>query len=178
MGLPVRFGSPIFISFRPALTAWRGRLLSGSQSGREVYAASFIRERRIVLHTDLKGDQDRLRFFLAHELFHFVWASAGNPTRSSYNALLKAEFQARARGEMGESSGVAKLKLLQNRNKTSALLWRGLLWREYVCESFCDTGAVLFAGKYPVGDCTLASRWRRIREQWFDTTIHWESRCF
>ena len=39
----------IHVSFRPHLTAYRGKLLSKSPKGDAVYAGSFLRKRKIVL---------------------------------------------------------------------------------------------------------------------------------
>jgi len=124
--------------------------------GTPVHAATFIRRREIILETQLTRKPSLLRLITVHEIFHFVWARLGNPARRSYTALLKAEAAARARGELGESSSV---------KKTPACT------PDYVCESFCDTAAWLYAGVHHSPDFTLAARWRNFRRSWFEDTF-------
>jgi hypothetical protein len=106
--LPLSTERPIALDVRPELSAWRGRLLSGGAKGKPVYAAAFIRERRIVLETDLARDPGCLRAIVVHEAFHFVWARLGNHRRRSFESLLQMEASGHARGELGESAAVAK----------------------------------------------------------------------
>lgn len=147
----------------PQLTAHRGKLLSRKPAvGTAVHAASFIREREIVLETALFRRPAKLRLIAAHEVFHFVWARLGNPTRQSYAALLKSELDRHARGETGESAAVRKLR-------------HATQWRDYVCESFCDTAALIHIGRTP--DCTLAARWLKRRKIWFNEVFAAEIRC-
>ena len=40
-------------------------------------------------------------------------------------------------------------------------------WREYCCESFCDTAAWLYSGVERHEEFTLGERWRRGRRAWF-----------
>jgi len=145
------------------LTAYRGRLLSADpqQRGTPVHAASFLRKREIVLESQLLAKKSNLRLILVHEIFHFVWLRLGNPKRREFRALLERELKAGARGELGESAEVHKLALRQNVTSAGARL-------EYVCESFCDTGAWLYAGMKNNSNWTLARRWQRKRRQWFE----------
>jgi hypothetical protein len=174
-GLPFKNGSPILVSIKPELTAHRGKLLSGrSQTGTPVYAASFIRERRIILEAQLFTNEQLLRLVLAHELFHFVWPRLGNPTRASFANLLAAELKGSARGELGESAAVSKEILLAspaNRRQDRRFL-------HYLCEAFCDTGAFLFAGVRVSAHFTLAPRWIVRRTAWFREAIDWKLRCY
>ncbi len=172
--MPQLSGIPICIRSRPTLSTKRGKLLSGSgDSGTPVYAASFIKKRRIVLETDLLGRPGKLRLIVVHEVFHFVWARLGNSVRQQFADLLVTEFARGARGELGESADVKK-SLLERRSEWS---WNSRLWREYVCESFCDTAAWLYAGVKRDPSFTLANRWRRQRERWFQLTIPDRCRC-
>lgn len=174
MGLPIRFGSPITVSFLPDLIVCGGELRSGASSrGRPVYAASFIKERRIILETALLERPRLLRLILVHELGHFVWPRLGNRLRAEFDSIIGAEWNAGARGGIGESAEVAKA-LIQVEDVAA----RTRRWREYVCESFCDTTAVLYSGVSRSKFHTLGSRWRARREAWFRTAIHWDSRCF
>jgi hypothetical protein len=138
------------------LKAHRGRLLSGlDQPGKPVHAASFIRRREIVLETELLARPRKLKLILIHEIFHFVWARLGNHRRAGFTALIQAERDARARGELGESAQAAKHGDLKN----------------YICESFCDTAAWLYSGVKNCPDFTLSARWRKKRQLWFEQNV-------
>ena len=121
--------------------------------GVPVHAASFIRERRIVLETALLEHPRKLRLILIHELFHFVWTRLGNALRRSFAGILERERQGGARGELGESAGT---------KKASAP------WKVYVYESFCDTAAWMYAGVNKTPEFTLAAGWRNKRRAWFE----------
>jgi hypothetical protein len=154
-------GSPITLSIQPELTSHRGGLLSGQPlRGTPVYAASFICERRIVLEEKLLRQKRLFRLILVHELFHFVWARLGNEKRSAFSRLLAAERKARARGELGESAQVRK-----------DLLNVADCWRDYVCESFCDTAAWFYARVRKHESFTLAKRWQVRRAAWFSSRL-------
>jgi hypothetical protein len=47
----------------------------------------------------------------------------------------------------------------------------GRQWREYVCESFCDTAAWLYGGLRTHDEFTLSPRFRRRRAAWFRQTF-------
>jgi hypothetical protein len=123
-----------------------------------VHAGAFLRERRIALNCASR----ELPRILTHELFHFVWLRAGNPRRLSYEQMLLAEFAAGARGELGWSAEWRKRALLprDRRNRTRR-------WREYCCESFCDTAAWLYSGRAAHPEFTLAKRFQNYRQEWF-----------
>jgi hypothetical protein len=160
VGLPELFGSPICLRMQPELRAYRGKLLSGTEHGTAVHAASFIRRREIVLESALAARPSYLRFILVHEIFHFVWPRLGNGLRAEFRALLEQEKSSGARGEMGESAEVQKLALARDGGEAR--------WREYVCESFCDSAAALFSGVNGEADRPLAARWRDKRKKWFE----------
>ena len=44
---------------------------------------------------------------------------------------------------------------------------RGRPWREYLCESFCDTAAWLYGDVRKHEEFTLAARFRQRRAGWF-----------
>jgi len=94
-----------------------------------------------------------------HELFHFAWLHLGNPRRASYEALLLAEAEHGARGELGWSAEWRK-------QRCPAVGSRG--WRDYICESFCDTAAWFYSGLRRHDEFTLGARWRRGRAAWFE----------
>ncbi len=170
-GLPIRFGSPVSVCFLPELTNHRGKLLTSElHRGTPVHAASFIRQRRIVLESALLNDWRRLRSICAHECFHFVWPRLGNTRRREFAELVLTELNAQARGELGESATVQKSSILR--------AWSERRWRDYLCEAFCDTGAYLHAGVPGPEHATLAARWTLRRKAWFDWAIHWKTRCF
>ncbi len=164
--LPLLVGSPIRIRTLPSLSAHRGKLLSGGAGrGTPVHAATFIRERTIVLETELLRRPPSLRLTLVHELFHFVWARLGNSQRRSYSDLLAREVRRRARAELGESSSVKKNGLVS----PDAVSTRQ--WSDYVCESFCDTAAWHYSGIRRHREFGLAPSWRRERQRWFRENI-------
>jgi hypothetical protein len=159
-------GLPIQIEFLPAPRAHRGKLLSGSAArGREVHAGSFLRQRRIVLDVALKKEPRELDRILTHELFHFAWLRLGNAKRWSYEDLLRRELNNHVKGELGWSAERAKTTLTRRDPAR-----RTRRWREYVCESFCDSGAWVFAGSRRHEEFTLPLAARRLRRGWFEKT--------
>ena len=161
-GLPLELSSPVQVAFLPDLTAHRGKLLSRADRGTPVYAASFIRQRRIVIEQDLLSSPAVLRFIFVHELFHFVWVRLGNTRRGEYSRLLMAELAGKARGELGESSAVKKAELQLDHELSPG----SKLWRDYACESFCDSAASIFT-EGPVHEgARLGKAWSKLRRQW------------
>jgi hypothetical protein len=172
--IPELDGSALTLRFRPQLTAFRGRLLSGKlEDGVGVHAAAFIRKRRIVLDSALAQSPQKLRLIFVHELFHYVWPRLGNKRRSEYRALLQRELEAGARGELGESAAAKKAQLIHGNGQSFA---QGP-WRYYVCESFCDTAAWRYAGVSRSADFQLAARWRTKRAQWMEETFRTLRSC-
>ncbi|MBV8732209.1 MAG: hypothetical protein JO336_20565 [Acidobacteriia bacterium] len=72
------------------------------------------------------------------------------------------EHAAGARGELGWSAEWRKRELTEKDVQT-----RSRLWREYCCESFCDTAASIYSGKPEHKEFTLALRYRERRKTWF-----------
>jgi hypothetical protein len=171
-GLPLKPGRPVQTTFLPELTAHRGKLLSRADRGTPVYAATYIRRRRMVLEASLLAHPAALRFIFVHELFHFVWVRLGNRMRHEYSDLLSREMARNARGELGESSLVKKAELKRRFESSPSCA----LWRDYICESFCDSAACILTGA-PVHDgLKLATRWIAIRRDWFEGYLHHERR--
>jgi hypothetical protein len=131
-------------------------------AGNPAHAATFIRERVIVLEPGLKHAPRERERILLHELFHFVWVRLGNPRRRDWEVLLRAEWEGRARGEAGWSSEWRKRNLLAR--DVGA---RSRKWREYCCESFCDTGAFVVGGDN--GEVTLGRKRLGARAAWFES---------
>ena len=129
-----------------------------------VHAGSFLRERRIVF------DCTRAEFprIFAHEAAHFVWARLGNAVRRGYEDVLRAELGARIRGELGWSAEWRKDAL-----GAADAEGRTRRWREYCCESFCDTAAWLYSGVRRHEEFTLGARARRVRRAWFVAALGW-----
>jgi len=152
----------------PALSAGIRKLYSNRPYGQPVYAATFIRQRRIVLDQELERHPRELARILVHELYHFVWVRLGNEVRASYRALLLREWKARARGELGWSAEMRKAGLARGRLSAVA---RRQKWHDYSCESFCDTAAWLYAGLRRHPEFTLAARHRKKRADWFHATF-------
>ena len=166
MELPELRGSPIRVYTLPKLTAHRGKLLSCHGHGIPVYAASFIRAREIVFETELLAEPRLLQLIAVHELFHFVWTRLSNSARHEFADLLRFELDSRARGELGESAVVKKSLLA-----AGPCSGESCLWRDYVCESFCDTAAWLYSGIELNPFFSLANRWKRKRAAWFEAAI-------
>ncbi|MGQ9917248.1 MAG: hypothetical protein ACUVS7_07510, partial [Bryobacteraceae bacterium] len=123
------------------MRAWRGRLHLGKGPGQPVHAASFLRRRWVVLDRELADDPDELARVALHEIFHFVWIRLNNGERRRWEHLIAGETAAGARGELGWSAEWRRNALRQD-----DLRRRSRRWRDYVCESFCDSAAWAFAG--------------------------------
>ena len=150
---PTMSGEPIRVEFHNGLRDRRGA----------VHGGSFLRKRRIALNCT-RAELPRI---LVHELFHFVWVRLGNPVRRSYLTLLKREWSERARGELGWSAELRKARL----KRPAAAKVRAHQWRDYACESFCDTAAWLYSGLRRHPEFKLAERRRKRRAEWFRVTF-------
>lgn len=146
--------------------AFRGRAIEIRYSaglhdtaGNPAHAATFIRERVIVLDEELRSDAPEHARILAHEIFHFAWVRLGNPARLEWEAMLRREFGRRIRGEAGWSAEWRKLRL-----RPRDVRLRTRLWREYCCEGFCDTGATWLTGSRV--EMTLPRRILNARIAW------------
>jgi hypothetical protein len=131
-----------------------------------VHAGSFLRRRKMTLDTALLGNQPELRRILIHELFHFVWLRLGNARRREWEERLREEMKQGARGELGWSSAMRK-ELLSRRD------WRvrSRRWREYICESFCDTAAWQYGGDAAHEEFTLGVAASRRRAESFQSLM-------
>ncbi|MDQ6677741.1 MAG: hypothetical protein M3Z09_10650 [Acidobacteriota bacterium] len=140
----------------------RRRLRSTPGPGTAVHAASFLRQRLIVLDRELLSSPRELKRIWLHELYHFVWWRMSNARRLVWEQILFEEFRSATTGELGWSAEVRKNALapLDARLRT-----RG--WREYCCESFCDSAAWYAAGLKRHAEGTLTSQARRIRSLYF-----------
>ena len=153
------------LRFLPGLTADRKHLYSNRPRGVPVFAGSFIRKREIVLDRELERRPRELARILIHELFHFVWVRLGNPLRRSFEKLVAAEWKRHARGELGWSAELRKKAIAGARPS------RSTLWREYLCESFCDTAAWYYSAGRRHPEFTLAARHRNRRAAWFQAVF-------
>jgi hypothetical protein len=156
-------GRSVGLRFVPALTADGRHLYSNRPRGQPVYAGSFIRKRQIVLDQELEYQPRELARILVHELFHFAWVRLGNPVRRSYAALVREEWEKHARGELGWSAESRKRVLLKNSQHHPD----SPSWRDYLCESFCDSAAWIYSGVRRHPEYTLAARHRNRRAEWF-----------
>lgn len=146
-------GPPIGVRYRAGLH---------DTAGNPAHAATFIRRREIILDPELKKKPRRHRRILFHEYFHFAWVRLGNPRRATWETLLKSEWQSHVRGEAGWSAEWRKEKLMRR-----DVAERTRAWREYCCESFCDTAALVFAANRDRSEVTLPPTQRRARTAWF-----------
>lgn len=137
-------GEPVTVQFRESM----GR----------VHAGSDLPRRLILLESELLRHPGELRRIFVHEAYHFVWVRLGNSRRWAYETLLAREFEAGARGELGWSA-----EGLKRRCTAADRTRRSRRWREYVCESFCDTAAWMYAGLRRHEEWTLAGRFRARR---------------
>jgi len=146
--LPCLVGQPIRIHQHPGLRDRHG----------PVHAGAFLRERRIAF--DCRA-REFARIF-THEVFHFVWLRLGNARRRSYEALVRREIAVGARGELGWPSEYRKRDL-----RDGDAGRRSRRWREYCCESFCDSAAWLYSGVRRHEEFTLSGRYSAGRRGWF-----------
>jgi len=147
--LPTLSGAPIRLEIARGLRDRRG----------PVHAGAFLRERRIAFDCT-SAEFPRI---LVHELFHFVWLRAGNGLRRSYEELVRGE---RTTGELGWSAEWRRKKLGPGDSAR-----RTRKWREYCCESFCDTAAWLYSGVVKHAEFTLPVCYRTGRRRWFQTAV-------
>ena len=152
----------IHVSFRPHLTAYRGKLLSKSPKGDAVYAGSFLRKRKIVLDEQMLRTPRVLERIFVHEVFHFVWSKLGVGLRSSYEQLVMEEIENGVLGELGWSAESMKLQLTK-----SDCEGRTRRWKDYICESFCDSAGWLFGTARQYSEMTLGRGERDARRRWF-----------
>jgi len=148
-------GRPVEIRYRRNLQ---------DTAGNPAHAATSIPGRVIVLDPALKKDAPEHRRILLHEYFHFVWVRLGNPVRWAWEACLRKEWQSKSRGEAGWSAEWRKQAL--SANDVAA---RSRRWREYCCESFCDTAAWITT--QVDSENTLRAAERRARAAWFRKTL-------
>lgn len=159
--IPELKGRPIRVSYRPRLTAWKGELLSKSHKGDAVYAGSFLRQRRIVLDQSMLRTPRVLERIFVHEVFHFVWSRLGQPVRDSWEMLIRKEFVSGADGELGWSAESMKLKLTEADRKFGTRRWK-----DYLCESFCDSAGWFFGSAKRYSEMTLDAALRKERRLW------------
>jgi hypothetical protein len=143
-GLNALRGEPVTVRFRDDMGP--------------VHAGSDLRRRLMLLEADLLRHPDELRRIFIHEAYHFVWARLGNPRRWAYEEVVAREWDLHARGELGWSA-----QRLKDRLKGEDRVSRSRKWREYVCESFCDTAAWKYAGLRAHAEWTLGGRFREER---------------
>jgi hypothetical protein len=146
-------GPPIKIRYRAGLR---------DTAGNPASAATFVRGRETILDPELQRHPRQHRRVLLHEYFHFAWVRLGNPRRAAWEAFLKVEWNAHARGEAGWSAEWRKQKLSER-----DVAERSRRWREYCCESFCDTGAFVIDAYSDRSEITLSAGRRRARVAWF-----------
>lgn len=166
--LPEIAGRTVRVRFLPDLSAGSRKLYSRHAYGEPVYAATFVRKRQVVLDSELAREPRELARILTHELFHFAWVRLSNGARRSFESLLELEWKQRARGELGWSAELRKRGLSPNLRPATHNQRR---WRDYACESFCDTAAWLYSGVRRHPEFTLAKRHRKKRAAWFRTTF-------
>lgn len=111
-----------------------------------------------------------LERIFVHEVFHFVWSRLGRKLRDSYERLVLAEFRRDVGGELGWSAESLKLKLTHIDRHA-----RNRRWKDYLCESFCDTAGWMFGTANRYSEMTLDRESRDHRRRWMRE--HIETRC-
>ena len=137
--------------------------------GNHLHAVSYIPQRYVVLQRDLFRRRVELGRIFYHELCHFLWPRLGNPRRRSYEAVLRQEVREGTRGELGYSAQWRKEQLRANGNSSRRKAGRRERWRDYVCESFCDTGSFVLLGperRANHSEYTLSRAARQHRRRW------------
>lgn len=158
--LPEAHGRPIVLAFQPNLHSHLGEVVSKT-AGVEIHAACDLRRRTLIMDSALKSDPAEFKRILIHEIFHFAWGRLGNPARASFTRLIETERERGARGELGWSAQRIKETLGEAPSTVSRK------YREYICESFCDTGAWFYSGQPEHPEATLAQRYSSARARWF-----------
>ncbi|HYO82281.1 MAG TPA: hypothetical protein VES20_12830 [Bryobacteraceae bacterium] len=159
--MPELRGHTIRVRYRPRLTAWRGQLLSKSHKGDAVYAGCFLRKRQITLDASMLRTPRVLERIFIHEVFHFVWSKLDQATRRSWDALIRAEVKSSVRGELAWSA-----ESMKNRVTAADMQQRSRRWKDYLCESFCDTAAWYFGTVRRYAENTLDRDTRDQRRAW------------
>jgi hypothetical protein len=133
------------------------------ERGEEVHASSYIRKRQIVLDSALLDHSPELIRIMVHEVFHFVWTRLDNRSRREWEAVVTDEFARKIPGELGYSAALRKERLMADGRGAI----RNKLWRDYVCESFCDTAAWCFSARTRHDEVDLPVIARKGRERYF-----------
>jgi len=160
--VPALRPSPIRVRFLPELSVSYGKLRSRKAGGTLVHGASYPKRREMVLDAALFENRREFARILVHEVFHFAWPRLSNAVRRSFEELLDSEFRRGARGELGWPSELVKRRL-----SAEDVDGRSRRWREYACESFCDTAAWLYSGLRTHPEWTLGTQYRLRRAAWF-----------
>ena len=156
MRLPPLAGRPIRVHIRPSLGVH--------------LAETSIPQRIIFLDREVLTRRGEFERILIHELFHFAWVRLSNQTRWSWEEVLTAEFARQSRGELGWSAEWRKNKLSRG-----DVRGRSPKWRRYICESFCDSAAWMYAGLTEHDEYTLAAVDRRRRTAWIAKNLATEA---
>jgi hypothetical protein len=110
-----------------------------------------------------------LERIFVHEVFHFVWSRLNRSLRDSYADLVRAELARSVKGELGWSAESMKMNLAPEDVESGTRRWK-----DYLCESFCDTAGWLYGSAARYSEMTLDRKSRELRRKWFEQ--HLESR--
>jgi len=116
----------------------------------------------MAIEDALMAHPEEFARIFVHELFHFAWLRLGNARRRSYENVVAGELRRGERGELGWSAEWRKKRLTARDRRE-----RTRKWREYCCESFCDTAAWMYAGVHKHAEFTLGAAGRVRRREWF-----------
>ncbi len=160
--LPPLDGSPVGVEVRSQIHVECGRLTLHGNGDHAVHGAASIRGRKILLEVALLDDPANLKRIFLHELFHFAWVRLSNGKRLKYEEVLRREFDSGARGELGWSAEMRKIQI-----SAADFEKRSRKWREYICESFCDTASWWFGESRSHPEHTLSRRYHASRRAWY-----------
>lgn len=135
-----------------------------------MYAGSFLRRRSIVLEQQMVKTPRVLERIFVHEVFHFVWSKLSRPLRDSYAELIRAEFRRSVKGELGWSAESMKMALTPEDVAEASRKWK-----DYLCESFCDTAGWMYGRASRYTEMTLDRKSRDLRRSWVEQ--HLEGRA-
>ena len=136
----MRLRHPLPLTGRPIEIRYQANLLD--TAGNAAHAATFIRDRLIVLDEDLQKDSRGARCAFC-SMNCCTSSGCGRETGAASHgktSCAKNGKRAFAANADGRPSGARmQLRAVDVRVRTRA-------WREYCCESFCDTGAWFCGG--------------------------------
>lgn len=120
----------------------------------------------MVLDAELRRRPGELARIGLHELFHLVWVRLSNAERHRWEELIRRQLALGSSGELGWSAEERLVRL-----RPADIAARTRRWRDYVCESFCDSAAWAFGRLRRHEEFTLPEPFRRERRQLLEAMV-------